>query len=130
MKDFDEWNTIKQQIDSGVVRPPVKKGSVYWCNVGINIGVEYNGKGKRFVRPILVLKKYSNEIVFGVPLTTKGKDGDWYYKLPHTIADEDSFAVLNQAKTYDVKRFENSITQLSESSVSKVLAKLFELLLK
>jgi hypothetical protein len=57
MKHFDDWNNIKQAIDNMPARPPVKKGSIYRCSVGINIGIEYNGKGKKFLRPVLVLKK-------------------------------------------------------------------------
>lgn len=130
MKHFDEWSILKQNIDNKIERPPVKKGSVYWCSVGENVGVEYNGKGKEFLRPVLVLKKYSNEVIFGVPLTTKIKNSDWYYTLPHSINNEISVVVLNQAKTYDVKRFGKSITQVSEKTVTLVLQKLFELLTK
>lgn len=82
------------------------------------------------MRPVLVLKKYSNEIVFGVPLTTKGKDGDWYCKLPHLVDGQESFAVLNQAKVYDTKRFEEPLCELSDSSLRLVLDSFFVLLKK
>jgi mRNA-degrading endonuclease toxin of MazEF toxin-antitoxin module len=128
MKHFDEWNNVKKKIDSKKKRPPVRRGEIFWCSVGINIGVEYDGKGEQFVRPVLVLKKYSNEIVFGVPLTTKGKSGDWYCKLPHHIDEQESFAVLNQAKVYDTNRFQESMGELSESSLTIVLTCFFNLL--
>lgn len=130
MKHFDEWNTIKKNIGIHKKRPLVKKGEIFWCSVGINVGVEYDGKGKSFLRPVLVLKKYSHEIVFGVPLTTKGKGGDWYYKLPHTIQGEESYAVLNQAKVYDTARFEESLGELSATTLTSVLDHFFILLKK
>ncbi len=128
MKNFDEWNSIKREIDLMGKRPPVLKGSIYWCSVVTNVGVEYDGKGTEFARPVLVLKNFSNEIIFGVPLTTKGKDGDWYFKLPHAVLGQGSYAVLNQAKIFDTKRFKNSIVQVSEKTVAIVLEKLFALL--
>lgn len=128
MKQFDEWNNIKKNITVEKERPLVKKGEIFWCSVGVNVGVEYDGKGEDFLRPILILKKYSHEIVFAVPLTTKGKKGDWYYKLPHLIAGEESFAVLNQAKVYDTKRFKESLGELSETGLHLVLEHFFTLL--
>ena len=128
MKHFDEWNDLKKNIGTEKARPLVKKGEIFWCSVGVNVGVEYDGKGKKFLRPVLVLKKYSHEIVFGVPLTTKGKSGDWYCKLPHKIQGEESYAVLNQAKVYDTKRFEESLGELSSSSLDIVFRHFFKLL--
>lgn len=128
MKHFDEWNDIKKKIGFEKERPLIKRGEIFWCSVGINVGVEYDGKGEKFLRPVLVLKKYSNEIVFGVPLTTKGKSGDWYCKLPHLLDGKESFAVLNQAKVYDTKRFEESLGELSDKSLNLVLDHFFKLL--
>jgi mRNA interferase MazF len=127
-KDFDTWNTIKKTVGSNKTRPLVKRGEIFWCSVGVNVGVEYDGKGEYFLRPVLILKKYSNEIVFGVPLTTKGKKGDWYCKLPHLIYGEESFAVLNQAKVYDTKRFKESMGELSKKNLDIVLEHFFTLL--
>lgn len=128
MKQFDEWNGVKKNLGFEKERPLVKRGEIFWCSVGINVGVEYDGKGENFLRPVLILKKYSHEIVFGVSLTTKGKKGDWYYQLPHLVAGEESFAVLNQAKVYDTKRFEESLGELSETSLNLVLEHFFTLL--
>ena len=47
----------------------------------INIGVEIDGKNDNFKRPILILKKFSDEIILAVPLTTKKHEGDWYYNF-------------------------------------------------
>ena len=128
IKDFDGWNNIKKEIGLEKDRTLVKRGEIFWCSMGVNVGVEYDGKGEKFLRPVLILKKFSNEIVFGVPLTTKGKEGDWYFKLPHLIDNQESFAVLNQAKVYDTKRFEESMGELSDTSLNLVLEHFFTLL--
>ena len=34
-----------------------------------------------FSRPVLIIKKFSNETILILPLTTQIKNKDWYYKL-------------------------------------------------
>jgi mRNA interferase MazF len=58
MKPFSEWSIEKERINSSKKRPLVKCGEIFWCSVGLNVGVEYDGKGKKFLRPVLVLKKF------------------------------------------------------------------------
>lgn len=70
MKDFDGWNILKQRIDSRVPAFHVKEREFWYVHLGINVGVEENGKGSDFKRPVLVMKKIGN--IFAVlPLTTK-----------------------------------------------------------
>ena len=100
-------------------------GEIFWCRVGLNVGVEEDGKNSEFVRPVLVIKKFSHEIVLGIPLTTKEKAGDWYYPLPHF--GKNSYLVLNQVKSFDTKRFLSSMGQISENELEKIINSLFKL---
>ena len=118
-KHFDAWNVIKKETDKGQ-RAPIKPGEVYWCKVGLSVGVEQDGSGSAYIRPVLILKKFSHEIALAVPLTTRGKHGDWYHPLPHF--GESSFAVLNQARPMDTKRLFNTMGEISESELRKVVA--------
>lgn len=124
-KDFDSWNIVKKNTEDGR-RAPVKLGEVYWCKIGLNIGVELDGKNNQYLRPVLIIKKYSNEIVFCVPLTTKKHSGDWYYHLPHFGIN--SYAILNQARPMDTKRLLSSLGQISEIEIKKIIDTFYKLL--
>jgi mRNA interferase MazF len=75
MKDFDSWNTLKKRIHDSERRLYVKEREIWWCNLGLNIGTEIDGKNKIFERPVLVLKGLSAESAFILPLTTKHSTG-------------------------------------------------------
>ena len=45
-KDFDSWNEAKKGLDSYDVFLPIKEGEVWWCSIGMNIGIEMCGKGQ------------------------------------------------------------------------------------
>lgn len=60
LKKFLEWIGIKEKIHNTSRGPRLyKEGDIWWCAVGENIGIEINGKGKMFSRPVLVYKKLS-----------------------------------------------------------------------
>ena len=94
----------------------------------INIGVEIDGKNDNFKRPILILKKFSDEIILAVPLTTKKHDGDWYYNF--TFNDIEQWAILNQVKVLDTKRLIENMGELSESKVENILNEYIKLIKK
>ncbi len=126
MKDFDIWN-IKKKIIENKGRALVKRGDVFWCNLGLNIGTEYDGKNQDFSRPVLIIKKFSNETVLILPLTTQLKNTDWYFKL--NINNKKSSVILNQLKVIDVKRIRGKkIVSISDSVLNDILEKLFILI--
>lgn len=126
MKDFDIWNIKKKNIENKG-RLLVKKGDVFWCNLGLNIGTEYDGKNSDFSRPVLIIKKFSNETILILPLTTQIKNKDWYYKL--NIKGKKAVAILNQLRVVDVKRLRGKrLVAISENTISDILEKLFTLI--
>gem|GEM_PF-6408639 len=74
---FNDWNIKKQEIHFSDRTNKIyfKKGQIWWCSVGQNVGSESFGKGENFMRPILILKKLSSDLCVGLPLTSKGKTG-------------------------------------------------------
>jgi mRNA-degrading endonuclease toxin of MazEF toxin-antitoxin module len=101
MKDFDKWNNSKKKINKKF-RPLIKQGRIYWCNLGLNIGVEQDGKGDNFQRLVIVIKKFSNQFALIAPLTSKLHTGNWY--LDMHILDKNAQVILNQIKPVDTKR--------------------------
>ena len=68
----------------------------------MNIGVEIYGKGPKFTRPVLILKKFNADSFFGVPITSRNKVSDWY--VPAAYAEHEDSAALNQARIFDARR--------------------------
>jgi len=58
LKNFTERNIIKQQTDQRD-SPSffIEAGQIWWIRIGCNIGHEIDGKGKSFLRPVLVMSK-------------------------------------------------------------------------
>jgi len=60
-KDFDKWNKRKKRIHEGSFDDFVHAREVWWCAVGVNIGVEADGKHTNFERPVLIIRKFSKD---------------------------------------------------------------------
>ena len=87
-------------------------------SIGQNIGFEQYGKGELFLRPVLVLKKLSKHTFFGVPLTSKKKQGTYYFSFAHK--GKTSTAMFNQARVFDIKRAKFSYGTIGRNTFEKV----------
>ncbi len=97
LKRFIEWIRIKEKIHASEAYPIFfKEGDIWWCAIGENVGVEINGKGSTFSRPVFVYKKLSREGFLGIPLSTKIKKGTWYVTI--TFKDQKISANLAQMR--------------------------------
>jgi len=106
----------------------IRVGEIRWCRFGVNIGKEIIGKGDTFHRPVLILKKFSGDVFFGLPLTTKIHKGDWYYQIVHDNATQT--IILNQGRILDRKRLEEKIFEISESELQNIKKAYCELMIK
>ncbi len=77
-----------------------------------------NGKGEKFTRPILMLKKYDKYSFLALPLTTKSKIGSWYVNI--TFNNMDQIVTLSQGRTLDYKRLKEKVGQLEENDFDKI----------
>jgi mRNA interferase MazF len=127
MKKFNEWNEVKKQIDRREKTINFKEREIYWARVGENIGFEQNGKGKEFSRPVLVLKKFTKNIFFGIPLSTTIREGSFFYTFDF-IDDTPSSVLLIQAKMFDAKRLNKKLGMMSICDFEVLKLKFKELL--
>ena len=51
---------------------------IWWFARGFNIGDEEDGKGERFLRPVLIIRKFNQNVFWGVPVTSQNKSGQYY----------------------------------------------------
>lgn len=103
--DFDNWNGLKKKIDR--INCPSEsfpqESEVWICILGKNIGQEQNGKGGKFSRPVLILKKFSNHLFWIVPLSSKQKDLIYYHNFTDPFGCAVT-AILSQIRLVSIKR--------------------------
>ncbi len=119
-KDFDNWNKKKQETDAKKKLAFFQVRDVFWVKMGINIGFEQDGKGQSFMRPILVIKKFNNYVFWGIPLTTKEKNGQYYYTFE--LKKIKRRAILSQLRLFDTKRLEQKIGKITTKDFTKIKA--------
>ncbi len=119
---------LKAEINQTVGRPYFHEREVWYCHLGENIGFEQDGKGLSFMRPILILRKFNQEIFWGLPLTSTLKTSDY-----HSIVDFDfgkkSTVILSQVRLFDVKRLSHKIGIVPELEFEILVIKKFKALL-
>jgi mRNA interferase MazF len=114
MKRFSEWNEVKIRTESKKETIFFKEREIYWANIGENIGFEQDGKGKDFMRPILIFRKYNNRLFLGIPLSTQPRNGSFFFNFQF-VNTKESCALLVQARTYDVKRLDRKIGMINKN---------------
>ena len=127
-KDFSKWSALKEKLNDLKNKAPLfKDGEIWWCSIGINIGSEVDGKSRLFSRPIIALKKLSDDSFVGVPMTGKIKSGSWYVLL--TCNGKASCANLAQIRSFNYKRMSDKYGQLDDGSFKNIKDRLRMLLI-
>ncbi len=105
MKDYKIWTPVKIRINNRCSFPQsrhFKERDIWWASVGENIGFEEDDKGDDFLRPIIILRKFSRDLVLVVPLSKTNKEGKYYFKFK--CNEKESNALLSQIKSIDSSR--------------------------
>lgn len=106
-KDFDRWNENKKRIDADVNGAHCHEREIWWCSIGVNVGSEQHSQADDFSRPVVIVRRFTRDIFWGIPLTTKTK------KLPFRIQLElggiANDALILQMRVYDRKRLVRQI---------------------
>ena len=125
-KDFKEWHRRKVDLNDNKVRANFHEREVWFASLGTNIGFEQDGKGKEFIRPVIVLKKFNNEILWCLPLTKNRKAGKYYFSF--TLRSDISTVILSQIRLIDSKRLRYRIGNMNPEDFKYVKEKLRQLL--
>lgn len=127
-KDFPAWSNEKNSLHTTKQRPFFHIREVWFCTLGVNIGYEQDGRGKEFLRPILVIRKFNNEVLWGVPLTTNQKTGKYYFSFQIENKIEKSTAILSQLRLIDAKRLQYKVGVIEVKEFELLKTKLRQLL--
>jgi len=118
-KDFEKWNEKKSAIDRLGSVPLFHEREIWFAYLGANVGFEQNGKGPDFLRPVIVFKKFSNEIFWAIPLTRSrkilNKNNDRYYFGFYFVPGIESRAILSQVRLIDARRLAYRIGSLGQA---------------
>lgn len=118
-KKFISWIINKIIIDkTHKAEFNIKEGQVFWCSLGENIGYEQDGKNENFRRPVLIFKKFNNEMFWGIPMSTKNKDNKYYVKV--LLKDVEQSAMISQLRVLDTKRLDQYIGYISIYDFNKI----------
>lgn len=126
IKAFDQWNKKKKQADGKEIDRNLflHEREVWWCSVGVNVGVEIDGKNNDFERPVLLIKKFNGLMFWGIPLTSKAKENPYILRVVHSRGV--SYANLSQLRLLSSKRILRKVGVISEKSFLEVLNRLRE----
>jgi len=127
-KDFQRWHGQKSRINEVEKRPFFHEREIWFCYLGVNIGFEQDGSRKEFLRPILIIRKFNNEIFWGIPLTKankkKNKKTEKYYFDFSFIAGIRSVAILSQIRLIDARRLSRHIGIMPDEEFVRLTEKL------
>ena len=127
-KDFQKWHEIKSRIhNTDTIRPFFHEREIWWCSLGANVGFEQDGRGNNFLRPIIIFKKFNNEIFWAIPLTHAQKKAKYYFEFIFAGSNS-SVAILSQIRLVDAHRLSHKMGDISEKDF-KDLTKKFKTLL-
>ncbi len=127
MKDYTVWHNIKTKMHNEKERPFFHEREVWFCSLGANIGFEQDGRGAEYLRPVVIIKKFNNEICWVIPLTKNEKKGRYYFSFSYTNYVV-STAILSQIRLIDSKRFEYKSGTMNEFDFAVLKQKLTQLL--
>jgi mRNA interferase MazF len=126
-KDFDKWNEKKKSIHTRKKQVLFNEREVWWCSLGVNVGFEMDGKNELFERPVLVLRKFSKLSLLVLPLTSREKEGKYYYTLPEHKGIT-SRVILSQFRLISSKRLIRKVRKIPSTNHNEIRRKVKELL--
>jgi len=126
-KDFQKWHNKKEYIHNERPRVFYHEREVWFSYLGINIGFEQDGQGIQFLRPVIILKKFNNEVFWGIPLTKAKKEGKYYFKFLFKSGKQ-SIAIISQLRLIDAKRLLYKIGDISEVDFAALKQKIRHLI--
>lgn len=127
VKRFRAWTKLKIKLNYNTnVLAGYKARDIWWVSLGHNVGVEEDGKGDMFNRPILIVRGFNKYMFWGVPLSTTIKEGKYYHKV--VVSGKVSNALLSQLRVFDTRRMISKYGMVSPKDFSIIKEKLREFL--
>ncbi len=118
-KDFDRWNKRKKRIDSTTNSPHCHEREVWWCTIGVNVGSEQHSQTGDFSRPVIVLRQFTEDMFWGIPLTTKLVNRP--FRVRFILKGTENDALILQMRAFDRKRLVRQIGVVPHDVFAKLI---------
>lgn len=120
-KDFDRWNGLKKKLDrESAQHLYFHPREVWFCSIGVNVGVERDSRNRKFSRPIVIVKKFNDSMFWGVPLSSK-IDHLGRHNLLVTLLGKKADANVSQLRVLDRKRLQRRFGMLDKEDFERVV---------
>jgi mRNA interferase MazF len=131
IEDFVRWIKVKVRIHLNENLLSFKQRDIWWANIGLNVGHEQNGKNDEYERPVLVLRKFGQNIFWAIPMTSKEinsnyrmkiKYKEYYRNITGDLLEEEKEGnlILNQLRTISNKRLIRKMGVIAEADFDVV----------
>jgi mRNA interferase MazF len=118
-KEFQRWNDFKQVVDRNDRQFTFHEREIWWCSIGVNVGREQQSQTGDFSRPVLIIKRFTPDIFWGIPLTTKVRDVG--FRVRFKIGEVENDALVFQMRSYDKKHLVRKIGTLPGTDFKKIV---------
>lgn len=125
-KNFDGWNNIKKKLDASERPVEFHEREIRWCSIGVNIGSEQHSQTDDFSRPVLVVRKFTRDMFWGIPLTTRVKPLRFRKRLILNSIEND--LLILQMRAYDRKRLVRKIIVVPKREFKEITGFIKDLL--
>lgn len=125
---FSDWCKLKNKIHFKPLPdiPYFYEKEVWWCSLGKNIGYEEDGKNDDYSRPVVILKIFSREVLWALPLTTRDKVGKYYHQYEY--GGKKYSVILSQLRLISSKRLIRKVGYMPETEFSEMKRRIKELI--
>lgn len=98
-----------------------REKEIWWVALGKNIGCEIDGKNELFERPVLIIRKYSRDMCFVLPLSTQIKTPKpWYQVIVH-LGEEERAVNITQGRSISFRRLLRKQAVLNTQDYNRVI---------
>jgi mRNA-degrading endonuclease toxin of MazEF toxin-antitoxin module len=104
IKDYDNWNERAKALNGKAFDGSFAEREIWWCALGINIGSEEDGKNEQFERPVIIFRKFGEETLWIIPLSSKPNQGNSRVLYSFTINGAIQTAKLSQLRLISERR--------------------------
>jgi len=125
-KDFDNWAELKKSLQKHEKLPTFSEREIWWSSVGMNVGHEEDGKNEFFSRPVLIIRKFNENLFIAAPLTKQIKVNYYYHKIH--FKEIEQCVLLSQIKSMSSKRLASKIGDLSSKQFKEIREKLVQII--
>ena len=117
-KNFDGWNERKKSIDKSESLADFHEREIWWCSIGVNVGSEQHSQASDFSRPVLVVRKFTRDVFWGMPLTTKTKSLD--FRVRFNLGGVENDLLILQMRVYDRKRLIRKVSVMPKNDFARL----------